>query len=215
MTTESTATATGDASQPAASDATATAAAGAQGAATTLATGQTDSAIADQGKADGEQGKQGEDKSAEAPEAYELKAPEGLELDQDALGEFTAIAKELKLSNETAQKLADVAMKMEQRRAEAHSKMVKEWADQSKTDKEFGGDAFNENLSVARKAIDTFGSPQLKELLDASGLGNHPEVLRTFFKAGKAISEGKFVASGARAATQQPSAAKALYPNMN
>lgn len=215
MTTETTAPATGDAAQPAASDATAAAAAAAQG--TTAAAPDSQAASTDGADSAVKEGEQQKDagEEAKAPETYDLKAPEGIELEPAALEEFTAIAKELKLSGENAQKLADIAVKMQQRQAEKHVATVKEWADQSKTDKEFGGDAFGENVAVARKAIETFGSPELKSLLDATGMGNHPEVIRAFFKAGKAISEGKFVASGARTATPAQSTAKALYPDMN
>lgn len=88
--------------------------------------------------------------------------------------------------------------------------------DQSKTDKDFGGDAFDANLGVARKAIETFGSKELTELLDASGFGNHPAVIRAFWKAGKAISEGNFLNSGARTATPGGKTdAQVLYPGMN
>jgi hypothetical protein len=43
---------------------------------------------------------------------------------------------------------------------------------------------------------------ELTELLDSTGFGNHPEVIRAFFRAGKQISEGKFIASGSR--TRRP-----------
>lgn len=172
---------------------------------------------ADGGKVEGEGGKQ-EDTTAKAPEVpekYDLKAPEGVELDTAAVEEFTAIAKELKLSQDDAQKLAGIAVKMQQRQAEAHVNTVRQWEAESRADKEFGGDAFEPNLAVARKAIDTFGSPALKDMLNATGLGNHPEVLRAFYKAGKAISESTFVQSGARAPTGTRDPAKALYPDMN
>lgn len=170
----------------------------------------------DAGKGAGEAGEQKpQDDGAKAPEAYELKAPEGVELDKDAVSEFTTLAKELKLSGEHAQKLADIAVKMQQRHAEAHANTVREWEAASRADKEFGGDAFDTNVAVARKAIDAFGSAELKNLLNSTGLGNHPEVLRAFYKAGKAISETSFVSSGGRAPTGVRDPAKSLYPNMN
>lgn len=214
MSTETTAPATGDASQPAASDATGAATTAPQGAAPASTEGQGQNTDGVKAGAEGDQ-KQTDGQETQVPEAYELKAPDGMELDQTAVTEFSAIAKDLKLSNEQAQKLTDIAVAMEQRRAEAHAKTVQGWEADSKADKEFGGDAFGENLATAKKAIDTFGSPELKGLLDATGMGSHPEVLRTFIKVGKAISEGKFVASGARTATAPTSIAKALYPNMN
>jgi hypothetical protein len=164
-----------------------------------------------QGSADkGAQGNQ-----PAAPESYEFKMPDGVELDGKAAEEFTAIAKELKLSQADAQRIADVAVKMQQKQAETHAEMVKGWAEGCKTDKEFGGDNLQQNLSVARKAIDTFGSPELKALLNSTGMGNHPEVVRFAFKAGKAISEDTFVQSGSRTPTPDASLEKRLYPNMN
>jgi hypothetical protein len=147
------------------------------------------------------------------PEAYDLKMPEGVELDQAAASEFTAIAKELKLDQAAAQKLADVGAKMVQRQAEAHAKLVESWVEQVKTDKDIGGDKLAENLGVARKALEAFGTPELRDVLNATGLGNHPEVIRAFYKVGKAISEDRFVGGAPKGGTDDP--AKKLFPNMN
>lgn len=149
----------------------------------------------------------------QVPEAYKFQMPEGVELDTAAADEFTVVAKELKLTAEQAQKVADVGAKMAQRQAEAHAKLVETWTEAVKTDKEIGGDALPENLAVARKALDTFGTPELKDLLNASGLGNHPAVIKAFYKAGKAISDDRFVAGSAKAGETDP--AKKLFPSMN
>lgn len=157
-----------------------------------------------------------ESKPAEpaVPESYDLKMPEGVELDKAAADEFTAIAKELKLDQATAQKLADVAAKQAQRQAEGHAKLVESWVEQVKTDKDIGGDKLNENLAVARKALESFGTPELKDVLNSTGFGNHPEVIRAFYKIGKAISEDRFVAGSPKSgASNDP--AKKLFPNMN
>ena len=147
------------------------------------------------------------------PETYDLKMPEGVELDQAAAAEFTAIAKELKLDQAAAQKLADVGAKMAQRQVEAHAKLVESWAEQVKTDNEIGGDKLAENLGIARKALEAFGTPALRDVLNATGIGNHPEVIRAFYKVGKAISEDRFVAGAPKGGTDDP--AKKLFPNMN
>lgn len=147
------------------------------------------------------------------PESYELQMPEGIELDKASAEEFTAIAKELKLDQATAQKLADVAAKQAQRQVEAHTKLVESWVEQVKSDKDIGGDKLEENLGIARKALETFGTPELRDVLNASGLGNHPEVIRAFLKAGKAISEDRFVQGSPKGADSDP--AKKLFPNMN
>lgn len=148
------------------------------------------------------------------PKSYELKMPDGVQLDSAAAEEFTAIAKELKLDQAAAQKLADIGAKMATRQAEAHAQLVEIWTKQVKADKEIGGDKLDENLGIARKAIDTFGSPELKALLNSTGMGNHPEVVKLAFKVGKAISEDRFVTGSPKGnASNDP--AKKLFPNMN
>lgn len=164
----------------------------------------------------GTEGQQGQDTKTDevkVPESYDLQMPEGLELDKAAADEFTAIAKELKLDQPTAQKLADVAAKMQQRQMETHQKLVETWVEQVKTDKDIGGDKLDENLGVARKALETFGTPELRDVLNATGFGNHPAIIKAFFKVGKAISEDRFVTGAPKGADTDP--AKKLFPNMN
>jgi hypothetical protein len=197
-TTAATSTPSTDAGEPTTTDSTAAPAAG------TTATAPTDATSTQDTKPT----------EPVVPEAYELKMPEGVELDQAATTEFTAIAKELKLDQAAAQKLADIGAKMAQRQADAHAQLVETWTEQVKTDKEIGGDKLAENLGVARKAIDTFGSPELKALLNSTGLGNHPEVVKLAFKVGKAISEDGFV-SGSPKGNTTNDPAKKLFPNMN
>ena len=84
------------------------------------------------------------------------------------------------------------------------------WFEASKSDKEFGGDKLEANLGIAKKALDTFGTPELNKLLVSTGLGNHPELIRLMFKAGKALSEDTFVAGRERATAKQ-SLADILY----
>lgn len=161
-----------------------------------------------------DQQQQAADTKAETPETYDLQMPEGVELDKDAAAEFVAIAKSLELSQENAQKLATIAGKIQQKQAEARARQVESWVEEVKADKDLGGDKLEENLGVARKALETFGSPELKDVLNASGLGNHPAVIRAFFKAGKAISDDGFVRGSApRADSNDP--AKKMFPNMN
>jgi hypothetical protein len=61
--------------------------------------------------------------------------------------------------------------------------------------------------------MDAFATPELRTLLNESGLGNHPEIIRAFYRAGKAISEDGFVAGGHKATDKGD--AKRLYPNSN
>ena len=192
-TTGTTGTTTNDAGEPITAESTA---------ATNTADGNTEQQVAD---TKGEQ--------PAVPETYEFQMPEGVQLDQDTATEFSATAKELGLTQEQAQKVADIAVKQAQRQAETHAALVESWVESVKTDKEIGGDKLEANLGIARKAMDTFGSPELKDVLNASGLGNHPAVIRAFLKAGKAISDDGFVTGAPKGA--ETNLANRMFPNMN
>lgn len=174
------------------------------------ADGQQAGANADGANPDGT--KPADDTGTKAPESYDLQMPEGVQLDTAAAEEFKGIAKEYGLSQEQAQKVADIGAKMVQRQTEAHQAQVQSWVDAVKTDKEIGGDKLNENLAVARKTIDTFGSPELKQMLNVTGIGNHPEIVKMAYKIGKAISDDGFVRGGNTSSPR--STADIMYPSM-
>ncbi len=157
-------------------------------------------------------GKDENKKPEGAPETYEFKAAEGVELDTEALKDFEPVARELNLTNEQAQKLVDAYPKIlagvQQRQVDAWQKQTQDWAADVKADKEIGGDKLTASLSKAQQALETFGTPELKEYLNETGLGNHPELVKAFVKIGKAMSEDNMVSAGN---TGQRSAAEVLY----
>ena len=162
------------------------------------------------GTQNSESGQQGEG----APEKYEFTQPEGQQFDSAVLAAYSEIAKELDLPQAHAQKVIDkVAPVIQARQAEHLAQVKQDWAAAATTDKEFGGDNLQVNMSVAKKALDAFGTPELKGLLEETGLGNHPEVIRMFYRAGKAIQQDTVV-MGAAPNSASPSIEQRLYPNM-
>ena len=159
------------------------------------------------------------DSSRGAPENYEFAAPDGQEFDPDVLTAYGEVARELDLSQEAAQKVLDkVAPALAEQQTKHIQEVTTQWREASLSDKEFGGEKLSENLAVAKKALDSFGTPELRELLEKSGLGSHPEMIRAFYRAGKAISEDTFVAGGntkgdKQAPTDFAGYAAALYSN--
>lgn len=159
-----------------------------------------------------------EDAPQGAPEKYEFKPAEGREFDTEVIGAYSEIAKELNLPQEAAQKMLDkMAPFMEQRAIQKIEEVKTQWANDAVSDKEIGGEKLKENLSVAKKALDQFATPQLRELLEKSGLGNHPEVIRFMYRAGKAISEDRYVGASPGTGKAEPKGfndfASALYSN--
>lgn len=170
------------------------------GAAAAAAIPPADGAQAQQGGQDAPPAASSESKGADAPvkagapETYEFTAPEGRAFDAEVITSFSAIAKELDLPQEAAQKMLNaVGPKIAERQAATLDAARMQWAESARADKEFGGDQLESNLAVAKKAVDAFGSPELRTLLNETGLGNHPELIRMMYRAGKSISEDKFV----------------------
>jgi hypothetical protein len=157
------------------------------------------------------------DEPAAVPESYEFTVPEGHTLTDEIRDELTALAKERGLSQEAAQQMlndrAAWADKFKQANVKALDEARTVWAEETKKDKELGGDKLQENLGLARKALDKFGTPALRELLNESGLGNHPEVVRMLLKAGRAISDDVVVTTGRGNGSQGDDIAKKLFPN--
>ena len=186
-------------------------------------------------QAEGVQDQQVSDETAVESETSEKDVPEGApdkyefnnkvadapdELDPEVLTAFGDVAKELNLPQDAAQKVLDkVAPVIQARQAKAIEETKVDWANQSKSDQEFGGESLTDNLNVAKASLDTFGTDALKSLLQETGLGNHPEVIRFMYRAGKAISEDSYVGNSEGAMSQGAdpkdfnSIANALYSN--
>lgn len=182
-----------------------------------------DAATAEAKPADAKTEPKAEDKPVGAPEKYEaFTVPEGYEIDQELMSQFEPVLREVNLTQEAAQKIMDVAPKLiEATQMKTVSAVLDHlgmtdhatWAPSLKADKEIGGDKLAENLAVAKKGLETFGTPQLRDLLKKTGLGNHPEMVRAFYKVGQQIKEDGFV-SGSSTTTSD---ARALFSasNMN
>jgi hypothetical protein len=148
---------------------------------------------------------------------FELKDPEGqaLEIDAEIVKSFSPLLKKHGITQEGANELAQAFMAELTRQDNVLSELYvgqrDSWATASKADKEFGGPAFDANIAVARKAIARFGNDGLKNLLNETGLGNHPEVLRLFWKIGQKISEDSHVPGGNAGAGSEGDIAAKLF----
>jgi hypothetical protein len=170
----------------------------------------------------GETEKQPDDKkTVVVPEKYEFKAPEGMTIDEKALGEFTPVFKEIGLSQENAQKLVNayapymkqMAEQASKEAVESYKTTVEGW--KQETQKELGADA-QQKMALAAKAINKLGTPALKEFLNETGFGNHKELVSFFVKVGSMLKEDSVVdgKSGTSSPSTDEDRAKKLYPTM-
>jgi len=161
-----------------------------------------------------------------APENYEdFKAPTGVSLDKSVVAEVKAVAKALDLSQADAQTLIDkvgpVLAKSDAARMTTFvTKRADDWRAASLADSELGGtpEKFEENRAVAMKTFDAFGGPALRDVLNKTGLGDNPEVLRWAFRIGKLIGpDNKFVAGAtvpqAKSGALEDRAVSKLWPD--
>jgi len=159
-----------------------------------------------------------ESKDEGAPETYsDFTLSEGIETDKATMDEFKVLAKEENWSQEKAQKLVDLQNKAMIRVGDTLKQrwngVQKEWRESTENDKAFGGDKLDESLVFAKSAIKKFGNDAFTEMLENTGMGNHPEVVRFLYKIGKSISEDDIMA-GRAAASGPKDPAKILFPDM-
>lgn len=160
---------------------------------------------------DGDDKKDGDKPANEylgAPEAYDIKTPEGFQVDETIKGEFESAAKEIGLSQKGVERLVAIQTKLQENQATKTAELVKKWGEDIKADKELGGNDYQAKAAKAVEFRKAFFSDDAKALLDKSGLGNHPEIVRGFYRAGMAMGEAIAHKGGA---SQQQDAATILY----
>lgn len=178
------------------------------------------------GKADEATAETTEAAAPVTPDTYELTAPDGVTLDAESVAAATPVFKELGLSNEQANKLVPVAAQFAERiQTQANqailadvAKTRADWLATAKADPEIGGAKYDETIKTAAAALDGLGfvkgSP-FRVLLDESGLGNHPDMIRAFFKVGQAIGDDGFVRTDTGGARKRTDAELFYGDNFN
>ncbi len=156
-----------------------------------------------------------EDQGPDVGAYADFTLPEGVVIDVDGMSEAKKFFAEDGLSQDRAQAYVDLYTNRLKDAMEAPYKLWAEtqrsWQDEVRNDREIGGARLAANLGVAAKAVDRFGGDALRQALNVSGAGNHPEIIRAFIRIGKAISEDGLV-MGRGVAHDARSRADRLYP---
>lgn len=124
--------------------------------------------------------------------------------------EFSAVAKELGMTQESAQKtLATLAPAIQAQVNEGLTKTrndaVVRWKQETENDAEFGGHNLTGNLRLVHKALEGERGQVLAKLLKDTGFGNHKAVLAYLAEVGKSrMPDTKFV-TGAPGGGPKPS----------
>ena len=163
------------------------------------------------------------------PEAYELKPitmGEGddattIEIDSALLETVTPGLKEAGIKQDQLDKLAPLVPAIQQaalkQMNDEFSATRADWAKQAQADPEIGGKNWAETLRLAAKGLDQFTGPaennEFRKLLDDSGLGNHPAMIRAFRNIGASISEDSTFVRNTTVVEQRKSREEINYPN--
>lgn len=138
-------------------------------------------------------------------------------LDKTLLDSFKNFALENKMSIATAKKIAHFYDEQMQKSnattlAKSHEEQMK-MRSICANDPEIGGAKFHENVRLAKAGIRRFDNEgNLAKILDETGFGSHPEVLRFMHRVGKAFAESPMT-SGAKP-TRELTTAELFYPSM-
>lgn len=149
--------------------------------------------------------REAEDKANSGPpEAYDftelLGGEDAPQLDDEMLGELTTTFREHGLTQEQANQYMLAAQKLQQKWlgeiTQLHVDTRAAWRKETAADPEIGGEKLAENLAIAKKALDGFGSDELKQLLNETGIGDNPHFIRMMHNIGVVNGEHDFVNSG-------------------
>lgn len=134
--------------------------------------------------------------------AYALALPKDAVIEASAVERLTSFAKEHKLAPDVAQKALDLAAaevkadrdKQNEVAAESFKTMAtKQWVDDLKADKDFGGEKYLVTVEEVKRAADRFLTPEDRETLNVTGWGNHPMLCKMFARIGRAMGNDKLV----------------------
>lgn len=125
------------------------------------------------------------DEPAVVPDKYEFKLQDGLELTPELEADFTAIAKEAKLTQEQASKLIDLHSKVVLDVMHKQEEIVDGWTAECQKQ----GLISRENIAAAKLAVNTFGGSEAMQVLVNTGVANHPAIQKMLQNIGGLLME--------------------------
>jgi hypothetical protein len=152
-------------------------------------------------------------KPAGAPEAYaDFTVPAETTADPSIVTDVKALAKELNLPQDQAQKVFEATAKVAAKGiSDQHAAIA---AVHTTWDAESAKAGYTgETLAKAAAALKATSSPELMVLLEKSGLYRNPHVIAHFLQIAPAFAEGQHVPGGKAPAGDGKSTERVLYPN--
>jgi|TARA_R110000824_G_scaffold15883_3_gene66588 hypothetical protein len=159
------------------------------------------------------------DGEAEPVSYDDLVMPDGMELDENMLGEFKGIAAEMNdgkgLSKDDAQKLVDFRAKTVKEATGEWETKFSEWRGELLSDKEIGGDKFKEStVPNVLAAAERYGDKDMLALLQTNKMyGENPSLIRMLNRVGETLRADQHVRGRAAQPGDEESKLRRMYPS--
>lgn len=177
------------------------------------------------GKAAGAEGKPVDSATTttDTPITYDIKAPEGVDLDTVAVDSFIKdVATKHKLTNEQAQAIVEHGIKRQaelqaaadKAQAEQIAREEKAEHDELKKDPVLGGANYEQTLKQASQAFLKFATKEEVEFINSTRLGNRVAMIKLFHRVYQGFAEDTSVQRGSsQPAKGDRDELRELYPN--
>lgn len=144
----------------------------------------------------------------EAPDKYELTDPDGIQADAEFKSAFLRTAHESGLTATQARKLFDWYGGEAKTRLEAVTAQQRQVTETNVAAlRQEWGAAFDQKLTQAKAALQHYADPAMAQLLERTGLGNDPAVVRMFAKLGAQLAEDGVIGRAAAPSSYSPAEA--------
>lgn len=150
------------------------------------------------------------DEPAPLPSFDAFKLPDGIPEDEEGLSAFASKLADIEVKSKAdhallqtfgqelvemhVAKVQDILQRTAKAQVESFEKVKQEWRQNFVNDPEIGGNRQETTISSAKKFISDHGGTleqqaEFRNILDRTGLGNHPAVIRLLANAGSAMRE--------------------------
>jgi hypothetical protein len=146
-----------------------------------------------------------------------VKLPEGFNVDAPTMEKFLGLMNDQKMSaadrvNGLANLQAEVLKSQSEKAMADWEGLNASWQEEVKADPVLGGQKLDMTLAGINTLINTHGTPELRQVMDATGAGNNIHVVRFLSKVAGLLGEGK-PATGVPSAAPRP-IEQTMYPTM-
>lgn len=126
------------------------------------------------------------------PDTYEITTSTGEQLDGEDLDKLNQVCKKAGITQKQAQMLFSAyendVYNFNQQLQSSYNQQLQSWRDAVMNDRELGQENFEKTKANIKNVISRFGSSELSDFLNKSGLGYNPDFVRFVNKVGSLIS---------------------------